>query len=110
VAQEIDRLCGPGRSFSDFAVLYRTNVQSRTFEEAFSARDIPYRVIGGTRYYERKEIKDMMAYMRLVQNPDDDISLMRIINEPKRGVGQKNTGQIKSVGISAGAVAFFCFG
>lgn len=110
VAQEIDRLCGPGRSFSDFAVLYRTNVQSRTFEEAFSARDIPYRVVGGTRYYERKEIKDMMAYMRLVQNPDDDISLTRIINEPKRGVGQKTLDKLKALASVRGQSLFSVLG
>jgi DNA helicase II / ATP-dependent DNA helicase PcrA len=76
IAQEIDRLKSPSRGrYKDFAVLYRTNAQSRTFEEALSARDIPYRVVGGTRYYERKEIKDMMAYLRLVLNPDDDLAL-----------------------------------
>lgn len=88
VAQEIDRLKTSDRAYSDFAILYRTNAQSRNFEEALSAREIPYRVVGGTRYYERKEIKDIVAYMRLVQNPDDDLSMSRIINEPKRGIGQ----------------------
>lgn len=87
VAREIHRLRGPGESYRDFAVLYRTNTQSRNFEEAFSRRDIPYRVIGGIRYYERREIKDIVAYMRLVANPQDDLSMLRIINEPKRGVG-----------------------
>ncbi|HUM55597.1 MAG TPA: UvrD-helicase domain-containing protein [Bacillota bacterium] len=110
VAQGIDRLCGPGKSFSDFAVLYRTNVQSRTFEEAFSSRDIPYRVVGGTRYYERKEIKDMMAYMRLVQNPDDDLSLARIINEPKRGVGQKTLDKLKALASVRGQSVFSVLG
>jgi DNA helicase-2/ATP-dependent DNA helicase PcrA len=87
VAQEIIRVKGPAQKYSDFAVLYRTNSQSRTFEEAFSARDIPYKVVGGVRYYDRKEIKDMIAYMRLVLNPSDDLALTRIINEPKRGIG-----------------------
>ena len=87
IAQEIDRLKTKQRQYKDFAILYRTNAQSRTFEEALSARDIPYRVVGGTRYYERKEIKDMMAYLRLVLNPGDDLALVRIINEPKRGIG-----------------------
>lgn len=89
IAQEIDRLHNSELKYSDFAVLYRTNAQSRTFEEALSAREIPYRVLGGTRYYDRKEIKDIMAYMRLVQNTADDLSLMRIINEPKRGIGER---------------------
>ncbi len=91
VAGEVDLLkrTGDGLKFSDFAVLYRTNAQSRQFEEAFSRKGIPYRVLSGLRYYDRKEIKDMMAYMRLVVNPKDELSLRRIINEPKRGVGAK---------------------
>ncbi len=88
IAQEISRLVRDGRNYRDFAVLYRANAQSRNFEESLSRRDIPYRVVGGTRYYERKEIKDMVAYMRLVENPADDLSLLRILNEPKRGIGK----------------------
>ncbi len=87
IAQEIDRLRSSYDGYNDFAVLYRTNAQSRNFEEALSARSIPYRVVGGIRYYDRKEIKDIVAYMRLVLNPYDDLSLRRVINEPKRGVG-----------------------
>ena len=75
IAREIDMLKSPDYKYSDFAVLYRTNAQSRTFEEALSKRDIPYRVLGGLRYYDRKEIKDMIAYMRLVANPADSLSL-----------------------------------
>ncbi len=78
-----------GKSYSDIAILYRTNAQSRLFEEALSRYGIPYRVLSGTRYYDRKEIKDAMAYMRLVVNPSDDLSLIRVINEPKRGIGAK---------------------
>lgn len=89
VAGEINRMKGPGRKYSDFAILYRTNAQSRNFEEALSGRGIPYRVLGGLRYYDRKEIKDMMCYLRLVQNRADDLALTRIINEPKRGIGGK---------------------
>ena len=77
------------RSYSDIAILYRTNAQSRLFEEALSRYGIPYRVLSGMRYYDRKEIKDLMAYMRLVVNPADDLSLFRVINEPKRGIGAK---------------------
>lgn len=88
-AQEIGRLMTAGRKYSDFAVLYRTNVQSRAFEDAFMAADVPYRVLGGTKFYDRKEIKDMMAYLRLVLNPADDLAFVRIINEPKRSVGAK---------------------
>lgn len=89
VAGEINRMKGTGRKYSDFAILYRTNAQSRNFEEALSRRGIPYRVLGGLRYYDRKEIKDMMCYLRLVQNKADDLALTRVINEPKRGIGGK---------------------
>ncbi len=97
IAQEIDRLHSKELKYSNFAVLYRTNAQSRTFEEALSAREVPYRVLGGTRYYDRKEIKDIMAYMRLVQNTADDLSLARIINEPKRGIGDKTVEKLKTL-------------
>ncbi len=89
VAEQVDRLMTGERKYSDFAVLYRTNAQSRSFEEAFMGHNIPYRVLGGTKFYDRKEIKDMMAYMRLVLNPADDLAFMRVVNEPKRGVGTK---------------------
>ncbi|WP_324825008.1 ATP-dependent helicase [Sinanaerobacter sp. ZZT-01] len=96
IAQAIDRLKTNDRRYSDFAVLYRTNTQSRRFEDAFSAKDIPYRVLGGFRYYDRKEIKDMMCYMRLVLNQSDDLSFERIINEPKRGIGDKTVEKLKA--------------
>lgn len=76
-----------GGSFSDNAVLYRTNAQSRVIEEAFMKYRIPYRVVGGQKFYDRKEIKDIIAYLRVVQNPADDISLARIINVPRRNIG-----------------------
>jgi len=97
IAQEIDRLHSKEINYKDFAILYRTNAQSRTFEEALSAREVPYRVLGGMRYYDRKEIKDIMAYMRLVQNTADDLSLARIINEPKRGIGDKTLEKLKTL-------------
>ncbi len=76
-------------SFSDFAVFYRTHAQSRMLEEIFLRRSIPYRIIGGIKFYQRKEIKDIIAYLRLIQNPNDYISLERIIDEPRRGIGDK---------------------
>ncbi|MDD4565472.1 MAG: UvrD-helicase domain-containing protein [Eubacteriales bacterium] len=97
IAQEVDRTRSGELPYSSFAVLYRTNVQSRIFEEAFLAREIPYRVLGGIRYYDRKEIKDIMAYMRLVQNTADDLSLARIINEPKRGIGGKTLEKLRAL-------------
>ncbi|MGF6376447.1 DNA helicase-2/ATP-dependent DNA helicase PcrA [Clostridiales Family XIII bacterium PM5-7] len=96
IAQEIDILKGRNRKYSDFAILYRTNAQSRHFEESLTRRDIPYRVLSGLRYYDRKEVKDIMAYMRLVVNPSDDLSLKRIINEPKRGMGDKSVEKIEA--------------
>lgn len=87
VAHEIDLLVNKGRTYDDFAILYRTNAQSRLFEDALRARRIPYQVLSGFSFYDRKETKDMISYMRLVVNPDDDMALMRIINEPKRGIG-----------------------
>ena len=85
-----------GIPYSDMAILCRKNAQSRPFEEKFSFRGIPYRVLGGTRFYDRKEIKDVMAYMHLVENPRDDVAMTRIINEPKRGIGPKSLGGIVS--------------
>ena len=94
---EIQRLHDEeGIPFNDMAILYRKNAQSRPFEEKFSFRGIPYRVLGGTRFYDRKEIKDIMSYMHLVENPSDDVAMARIINEPKRGLGPKSLGGIVS--------------
>lgn len=78
------------RSYKDFAVLYRTNAQSRSIEEAFVRYGIPYRVVGGVRFYDRKEIKDIMAYLRLLYQPEDHISFERIVNVPTRGIGTKS--------------------
>lgn len=97
VIGEIAKLKKKSRKYSDFAILYRTNAQSRNFEDALIAKDIPYRVLGGVRYYDRKEIKDIMCYMRLVQNPLDDNSLLRVINEPKRGMGDKTIEKLKAL-------------
>ena len=97
VGGEIRRLHDEeGIPFNDMAILYRKNAQSRPFEEKFSFRGIPYRVLGGTRFYDRKEIKDVMSYMHLVENPSDDVAMARIINEPKRGLGPKSLGGIVS--------------
>jgi len=95
IGSEIDRLHDEGYSYKDMAVLYRRNSQSRSFEEKFSFRGIPYRVLAGLRYYDRKEIKDVMAYLRLIENPGDNVSMLRVINEPKRGVGGKTLAGIE---------------
>ena len=89
VADEIDRLAEQGYRPRDVAVFYRTNAQSRALEEVLIRVGLPYRVVGGTRFYERKEIKDAVAYLRAVANPDDDVNLRRILNVPKRGLGER---------------------
>jgi len=87
ISQMTKKLMNNGSRAGDVAVLYRTNAQSRVLEEAFVRGGIPYKVFGGQKFYERKEVKDLVAYMRALVNPDDDVSLRRIINEPKRGIG-----------------------
>ena len=89
VAEEIDRLADAGAKYSDMAVFYRTNAQSRAIEEVFIRVGVPYRVVGGVRFYERKEIRDAIAYLRAVANPADDVSIRRILNVPKRGIGER---------------------
>lgn len=88
VASTIDNIVREtGKNFKDFAVLYRTNAQSRTIEEALLKSNIPYTMVGGTKFYSRKEIRDVIAYLNVIANPADNISFERIVNEPKRGVG-----------------------
>lgn len=87
VADTIRKEKQDGGKYSDFSILYRTNAQSRVMEEVLVKSNIPYRMIGGLKFYDRKEIKDLLAYLRLVVNPDDDLSLRRVINVPKRGIG-----------------------
>ncbi|WP_443702135.1 ATP-dependent helicase [Prevotella sp.] len=89
VCKDIKRMMDKeGAEYSDFAILYRTNAQSRTFEEALRKANMPYKIFGGLSFYQRKEIKDVIAYFRLVANPDDEEALKRIINYPARGIGQ----------------------
>ena len=87
IAKEIRKRQSRGGKYSDFAVLYRTNAQSRAIEEAFMYEAIPYKVLAGQRFYDRKEIKDVIAYLKVIYNPDDSVSMKRIINEPKRKIG-----------------------
>lgn len=89
VTREIKNLKEQGVSLDDMAVLYRTNAQSRTIEEGFLNSNIPYRIVGAFAFYSRKEIKDLLAYLKLIYNTKDDVSLMRVINYPKRGIGAK---------------------
>ena len=89
VVGEIDRLADSGVEWGDIAVFYRTNAQSRALEELLVRQGIPYRVVGGTRFYERREIKDALAYLQLISNPDDTVAARRVLNVPKRGIGAK---------------------
>ena len=107
VVGEIDRLADSGVEWGDIAVFYRTNAQSRALEELLVRQGIPYRVAGGTRFYERREIKDALAYLQLISNPDDTVAARRILNVPKRGIGAKAEEAIAAhaahYGISFGA-------
>ena len=85
--------------YSDFAVLYRMNTQSRAIEDILRRENIPYKIVGGLKFYERKEIKDIIAYLRLIQNSSDNLSLRRIINEPKRGIGKTSLDKIEQIAI-----------
>ncbi|MCQ8265201.1 DNA helicase PcrA [Streptococcus suis] len=95
VAGQIDQLVRSGKIYKDFAVLYRTNAQSRTIEEALLKSNIPYTMVGGTKFYSRKEIRDVISYLNLIANPSDNISFERVVNEPKRGVGPGTVDKIR---------------
>lgn len=107
IASEVDRLVDSGRNYSDIAVMYRTNNASRAIEDIFIRSGIPYKVVGGTRFYERREIRDVVAYLRILDNPDDTVSLRRIINVPRRAIGDKAQATIAlhadNLGVSFGA-------
>ena len=98
--RSIEEKMKKGARAGDFAVFYRTNSQSRVIEEAMVRRGIPYRVYGGMKFYDRKEVKDVLAYMRAVANPDDDQSVRRIINEPKRGIGDSTVEALMQFAVS----------
>lgn len=98
IAKEIQKLrTFEDMNYTDFAVLYRTNAQSRVIEETFIKNSIPYKIVGGLKFYDRKEIKDIMAYLRVIQNPSDNISLKRIINVPKRGIGDTTVDKAEEI-------------
>ena len=103
IAQQIEHLRREEYyKYSDFAILYRMNTQSRAIEEILRRESIPYKIIGGLKFYERKEIKDIISYLRLIQNPSDNLSLKRIINEPKRGIGKTSLDKIEELSINSG--------
>ena len=101
VVSEIEKIYRDGRKYGEFAILYRTNAQSRRFEERLMKEGIPYRLIGGVKFYERKEIKDIVAYLRIISNPLDEVSLRRVINVPKRSIGDATLDKLSERAIDA---------
>jgi len=107
IMDEVERLVAEeNRELGDFAILYRTNAQSRVLEEACMSHGIPYRIVGGFKFYDRKEVKDIIAYLRVIQNPDEDLSLKRIINIPKRGIGNTTLDAITRYAAAGGDSVF----
>ncbi len=103
IAQQIEHLKREEYyKYSDFAILYRMNTQSRAIEDILRREDIPYKIVGGLKFYERKEIKDIIAYLRLIQNTSDNLSLQRIINEPKRGIGKTSLDNVAKISAEHG--------
>lgn len=102
VARTMRELKNSGRSYSDMAILYRINAQSRVFEDVFMKQGIPYKIYGGLKFYARKEIKDVIAWLRVVQNGNDDISLKRVINVPRRGIGKTTLDRIEQYAAAEG--------
>lgn len=106
IASEIQKNVKANKNYSNHAILYRTNAQSRVVEEILIKSDIPYQIVGGVKFYDRKEIKDLLAYLRLLSNPDDDISLIRIINVPKRGIGDTTVAKLQGAAAERGISIF----
>ena len=110
IVEQIDDLCKKeNKTYKDFAVLFRTNAQARVLEEVFMRSGTPYRLIGGLKFYSRKEIKDLTSYLKLIQNKKDDVSLKRIINEPKRGIGDSAIGKVQILADKKGISLFEAF-
>ena len=106
VVKLMQMLLEAGYARSELALLYRTHAQSRVFEEALRFNDLPYRVIGGLRFYDRAEIKDLLCYLRVVHNPDDDVSLLRVINTPPRGIGKTSIERLLDAAARAGTSVY----
>ena len=106
IGSEIEKLHDRGTSYDDVAVFYRTNAQSRTLEDMFLRAGVPYKIVGGTRFFDRAEIRDVMAYLKLVVNPDDDVSALRVINTPRRGLGTTSVNRIRAYAAERG-ISFF---
>ena len=103
IASQIQKGIKNGRDYADFSIFYRVNAQSRSIEQALRDRNIPYRVFGGTSFYQRKEIKDVLAYLKLILTPNDNVQLKRVINEPKRGIGKTTLTRMEEYAIDTGS-------
>lgn len=106
ISDKIQKMVSDGKEYRDFALLYRNNAQSSTIERTFAKSGIPYRIIGGVRFADRKEIKDIVAYLQLIQNHNDDERLVRIINEPKRKIGDKTLEGVRAIALEEGCSMF----
>ena len=106
ITDKIQKMVSDGKEYRDFALLYRNNAQSSTIERTFAKSGIPYRIIGGVRFADRKEIKDIVAYLQLIQNHNDDERLVRIINEPKRKIGDKTLDGVRAIALEEGCSMF----
>ena len=106
IGSEIEKLHDGGMSYDDMAVFYRTNAQSRILEDMFLRAGVPYKIVGGTRFFDRAEVRDVMAYLKLVVNPDDDVAALRVVNTPRRGVGTTSINKIRELAADEG-ISFF---
>ena len=106
IGSEIEKLHDGGTSYDDMAVFYRTNAQSRILEDMFLRAGVPYKIVGGTRFFDRAEVRDVMAYLKLVVNPDDDVAALRVVNTPRRGIGTTSIGKIRELAADEG-ISFF---
>ena len=106
IGSEIEKLHDGGTSYDDMAVFYRTNAQSRILEDMFLRAGVPYKIVGGTRFFDRAEVRDVMAYLKLVVNPDDDVAALRVVNTPRRGIGTTSIAKIRELAADEG-ISFF---
>ena len=106
IGSEIEKLHDGGESYDDMAVFYRTNAQSRILEDMFLRAGVPYKIVGGTRFFDRAEVRDVMAYLKAVCNPDDDVAVQRVINTPRRGIGTTSIQKIAGLAAEEG-ISFF---
>ena len=106
IGAEIEKLHDGGASYDDMAVFYRTNAQSRILEDMFLRAGVPYKIVGGTRFFDRAEVRDVMAYLKVVVNPDDDVAALRVVNTPRRGIGTTSINKIRALAADEG-ISFF---